>query len=229
MPPASLDPSAQTGVCDPEPGQANDDPGEVTIFCADSLVLSLRAIKTVTRQPILRLYFHRPACLAIPCTQDELSTATVTAWTASAAFSVELDSRLQTVGIPFEDAAATWPAAGSSVAPLLHRIRISGAPAEVARRTPYPYCGTAQLSDPPTVAKCFRDAVLAGRPAEMVEHLFATEGGAILWLSRYSGHGAIVRYERYAGQWIRQSGAMYLGIDDGTFDFEPWDGTFHRL
>ena len=76
---------------------------------------------------------------------------------------------------------------------------------------------------------CFRDAVLAGRVAELVENVSGTEGGAITWLFRFNGRGAISRYAGSGGHWSRQSGSMILGITPLIWDFDPWSGTEVQL
>lgn len=111
----------------------------------------------------------------------------------------------------------------------MKRPVIEGAPREVATRTPYPFCGSAELGDPSSALGCSRDAVLAGRPAELIDHVYGTEGGAITWLYRFDGQGALVRYSYDAGRWLRQAGTMILGITPTTRDFDPWWGTDKRL
>jgi hypothetical protein len=222
LPPASLDPATQTAVCDKELYWLDEAAGEATITCVDGLVLGLRALKTIASAPIERLYFQRPPCKATPCTDDQLGTATVTGWTSTDAFSVALDSRRTWIDVPTPDAGAIWPAAGSSSAPAIERPVLKGAPAEVAGRTPYPYCGEADLGQPETVTGCFRDAVLSGRPAEFIDNLVATEGGEIIRLYRFDGRGALWIYQGSDEGWFRQPGSMTLGYTPGAFDFEPW-------
>ncbi len=106
----------------------------------------------------------------------------------------------------------------------MKREAIARAPAEIADRTPYPFCGRAELGKSPAVMDCFRDAVLAGRPAEMLVQVYGTEGGAILWLDRYDGHGPVRRYQRDSGQWRRLVGTLMLGITPSGWDLDPWSG-----
>lgn len=225
LPVVSPDPSTLTVVCDPEAAQEDVDFGEATIYCIDSVRLVVRALATVTTAPIERLYFQRPTCAAAPCTDDELSTATVTGWTSDGSLTVALDSRLTTVGIPTTDPSIVWPEAGSSVVPAVSRPDLEGAPAEVVDRTPFPYCGEAEVGLPEEIEACFRDAVLSGRSAEMIDRVYGTEGGAITWLYRFDGHGAIVRYSQEGGAWQRQAGSMILGILPMTWSFDPWSET----
>lgn len=141
LPAAALDPSTLTALCDPAPGQVNIDDGVSTIACPDDLVLALRAFDTAGTAPVTRLYLLRPACPAAPCTADELATAVVLGWTSEGAMSVELDSRLTTVTAPVPEPAAARPDPGAPTVPANQRPVIPGAPAEVATRTPYPFCG----------------------------------------------------------------------------------------
>jgi hypothetical protein len=227
-----------TAVCDPEPAQANVDAGETTIFCSDALRLAASVVRTVTADPPIRLYLHRPACAAMPCSDDELSTADVAAWTASGVFGVHVDSRLEAIEQPSPIADGGWPEVAGATAPEVARPTIKTAPHEVAARTPFPWCGRAEVGEPPEVAGCFRAAVLDGRPAEMIEQVYGTEGGPVLWIYRYDGHGRIVRFQHdtsvngdgsRADSWSRSEGAMILGIDSSGWSFEPWEGTPARL
>ena len=63
--------------------------------------------------------------------------------------------------------------------------------------------------------------MLAGRTAEMIERVYGTEGGEMLWIYRYDGQGRLIRYyhDQTAGgdgrtvdAWGRSEGAMILGI-----------------
>lgn len=227
-----------TAVCDPYPNQANIDAGQSTIICSEGLELAFRAVRAVTEDPVGRLYLHRPTCASLPCTADELSTAEVTAWTPTRALSVRLDSRLAFVSEPLADEDAVWPPAGNGPNPAVKRPSITGAPREVRDRDPYPFCGMAEIGDPPQVLGCFRDAVLAGRRAEMIQRLFGTEGGELLVIYRYDGQGRLVAYEhnqtvggdgQTADTWRRAEGAMILGITSQSWDIETWWGTDQAL
>ena len=127
LPGATLDPSTLTAVCDPEAAQADIDFGEATINCPDSLQIAVQALATVTNEPIERLSFQRPVCASAPCTDDELSTATVTGWTSSESLTVALDSRLTTVSIPTHDSsdllAEGWIVRGASRLATNHQRR----------------------------------------------------------------------------------------------------------
>ncbi len=227
-----------TALCDAEPSQRDEHAGESAIPCSDGLELALRDLRTLTKDPVTRLYLQRPACAAVPCSEDELNTAHVTLWTASQAFDVALDARVQTVPPPSIAIDPAWPAPGDATAPAVRRPIIKGAPREVARREPYPYCGRADVGDPPEVLGCFRSAVLAGRPAEMIERAYGTEGGPIVMIYRYAGQGRVIllRHDnsvdangRAADEWWRDEGAVILGITPLTWSFEPWDGTDAKL
>ncbi len=214
-----------TAVCDPEPSQADAGAGESMISCADGLELALRALRAVTQDPVLRLYFQRPTCAQIPCSTDELSTARVTLGTATQAFSIQLDARSETVPQPSIANGPVWPATGLEPAPEVAEPLIEGAPDEVASGDAYPFCGTALVNDPPSVLGCFRDSVLAGRPAAMFQHLYGTEGDELLRLYRFDGGGPVVRYQRDGTAWRRSEGAMILGITPLTWNFDPWTDT----
>jgi hypothetical protein len=226
-----------TALCDGEPSQGNGEAGESLIKCSDGLAFAVVAIRTVTPEAVRRLYLQRPACATVPCTEDELSTARVGAWTATRTFSVQLDARLGTVPVPVEGNDAAWPRPGISAAPRVARPSFKGAPHEVAERDPYPFCGQAEFREPVVLA-CFRDGVLVGRPVEMVARLHGTEGADLLEIRRYAGSGPLIGYQhdqtvgqdgRAANIWRRDAGAMILGIDPSSWDFDPWWGTEQKL
>jgi hypothetical protein len=223
LPAVSPNPATQTAVCDLEAGQLDSEAGQATIHCPDGIALGLRALSTISSSPIERLYLQRLTCHAKPCTEDELSTATVTGWTATEARSVLLDSRKPTVQLT-PTSTAVWPS-GSSATPAIDRPVIEGAPAEVAGRSASPYCGEVELGEPVAVTGCFRDAVLAGRPAELIDRYVGTEEGIITRIYRFDGRGAIRSYLHTPKGWLRQVGAMILGPTPGAFDFDPWPGT----
>jgi hypothetical protein len=231
LPAVALDPSTLTALCDPTPSQTNIDAGESMIACPDVLALALRAFKTVVTAPVTRLYLLRPACPTVPCTADELDIGVVFGWTSQGAMSVALDSRLTTVTAPVPEPVAAWPDPGAPTVPPIQRPVIPGAPMEVATRTPYPFCGRddTAVALKPAVARCFIDAVIVGRPAEFIEQVYDTEGGAILQLYRFSGQGAPVRYEGENGVWSRQAGGLILPPPPPAsvgVDFEPWPETY---
>ena len=218
-----------TAVCDPEPSQGSIDAGESTVHCSDGLALALAVVRTVTQDPAIRLYLHLPTCASVPCSEDELSTAEVTIWTESLALKVQLDSRLQSVQQPVVSNDDAWPAPGSEPEPPVSRPSIEGAPSAVADRDPYPFCGRAEIGEPSSVLGCFRDAVLTGRKAEMINRVYGTEGGEILWIYRYDGAGRLRRFQQDGTNWAMNEGAMILGITPQTWDFDPWWGTERRL
>ena len=224
LPNVALDASSLTAICDWTPSQTNLDAGESTIFCGDGLMLGLRAIRTATTATVTRLYLTRPACPAIPCTPDQLNTATVTGWTAEGAFSTSLDSRLKSVTAPTRQPAVYWPAAAASVDPQAAKPGLARAPGELRDRVAYPFCGRAEVDQPAAVIGCFRDAVLDGRKAEVFQLVYGTEGGDIVWLFRYDGHGALVRYSEESTRWRRQVGSLILGPTPTTWSFDPCSG-----
>jgi hypothetical protein len=220
-----------TGVCDPDPGLREPGAGESLIGCSDGLTRAISVVRTATSDPVTRLYLVRPRCAPTGCSRRELSTAKVYVWTASNAYRVNIDWRRDTSLPPAVAINPAWPNANAAPAPAVRRPAIKSAPAEVARRTPYPFCGRAVINDPPSVATCFRNAVLAGRPVEMIETVYGTEGGAILRIDRYDGNGRIIQYQHdqsvngdgtAADQWLRNEGAMILLPNSFAWDFTPW-------
>lgn len=223
-----------TAVCDPVPSQSNIEAGEATIACSDGLALAIAAVRTAAADPVMRLYLERPRCATTPCSAAELSTATVTVWTSTRVFAVELDSRLETVDRPTLVDDAGWPESPGASAPPIERPPLEGAPTEVAGRSALPYCGRSELGDPPDVAGCFRDALLDGRAAEVIDLAFGTEGGDFLQIYRFDGTGRLVGYihdqtvdgdGRRTDAWHRSEGALILGITPFAWGFDPWTAT----
>ena len=70
---------------------------------------------------------------------------------------------------------------------------------------------------------CFRDSVLLGRPAEAVIASFGTEGGEVLDIVRFAGEGALTRYRKADGRWVRQNGSLVLDPPAGSWAFAAWD------
>jgi hypothetical protein len=223
LPRVDLDPALLTAICDPEQIQVDPDDGDTTISCQDAVVLGLRAASRATGGPITRIYVKRPACAGTPCSEDELSTATVFAWGA-AIVAVRLDSRLDTLPPPVRLAVDPWPRPGANADPRVQREDFDSAPDVVAARTPYPYCGRAAYDVPREVFACFSDRVLIGKPAEAALVTFGTEGGEVVDIIRFGGRGALTRYRQAEGRWLQARGSLILGAPGGSAGFEAWDG-----
>ena len=190
-----------TAVCDENPNLPFIDAPEPWT-CYNGLQLGFRALRT--RMPsINRLYLHRRPCAALPCTQSELDTVDVIGWLGDDAFSVTITEEPFTLTVPFAGAIAPWPSASSSVPPPVARPPIEGSSSEIRSREPYPYCGRERPHDSGQPAerkleinRCFIDAVLEGRPAEMVlipdvirePVVIRFDGrGVVAWSTRRSG------------------------------------------
>jgi hypothetical protein len=234
LPELRTDAAATLAVCSPKPGLAFVDGGEDRLGCFDAVELGLRAIQTVTDEPFDRAWLERHVCSAPPCTEEQLATGTLTAWVGERAWSTDLDARSETVAIPRSAEIATWPSLGGAV-PAVRRPRIAGAPAEVRARTPLPFCGFAEMGEPPPAKLCFLAAVLAGRPAEIVETFYGTEGGTITRVSRFEGFGAVVAYQNSVDAqaqslpWYRQLNWLHLGVAPENWNLEPLYGTDRPL
>jgi hypothetical protein len=223
LPRVDLTKETPTAVCDPEPSQANADAGESTIACGEALTLAARTVRSVSTASIERLWVRRPVCTSFPCTEDQLNTASVVVQTTAEALVVDIDGRLTSVSTPRPAPPPLWPAAGSSAVPAAAKPWITGAPAEVKKRNALPYCGRTEVSSPRAIMDCFRDAVLSGRPAEVVDLSYGTEGGEYLQVYRFSGTGPIVGYSHF-DRWIKQVGSLHLNPDDLGWSFDAWDG-----
>jgi len=223
LPLVTPDPETLTAICDPSPSQVDPNAGETTLFCFDSVVLGLRAVRLVTSAPVMRTYLVRTGCPPVPCRSDGLDTGTLVAFTADATFAVLLDSRLGTVPAPTRVSGNPWPTAGLFTSPPVGRENVLPAPRAVASRSPLPSCGRATLADPRLGLACFRSSVLLGKRAEIIREAPATDGGVVIEVIRFDGAGAITRYQRTDARWIKQLGGIVLGPTEETWDFDPWD------
>jgi hypothetical protein len=212
-----------TVVCDPDPDQGLPGSVDSQLYCADAALLGVRALATVTNEPTTRIFLERPICPAIPCFDDELETGTVTGWTADGPFTFAIDHRLDTVPTPKADPGAQWPSIQSAV-PAIDRPAIKGAPAIVARRIPYPFCGQAGYGQPVAVANCFLAAVLDGRKAELLNVEYGTEGGKITTVFRFDGAGSIHAFVFVERKWFRVDGGLVINPDAMGWSFDGWDG-----
>lgn len=223
LPVVDPDPASLTAICDPEPIQVHPDAGETAVLCHDAVVLGLRAASTATMGPITRIYVRRPRCAAIPCSSDELNTAMVVAWGFSGAVAFRIDSRLDSTSAAEHLTVDPWPRPSTLPAPEVRREVPDSAPAAVASRSAYPYCGRATFDTPQQVLTCFRDSVLLGLPAEAIKASFGTEGGEVIEIVRFAGRGAISRFQQADGRWVFQHGSLILGVPGGSWAFDPWD------
>lgn len=229
LPPIDLATQQLTAVCGPAPNQIAPGSGESTVQCSVGIERALRVIYAISSAPVRRVYLVHPPCRSLPCTEDELNSVTVTTWTSTAAVSVSLDIRVQTVSAPQSGAASAWPSAPAFTSPPVERPAIEGAPSAIAEREPYPYCGRAVMGEPSSKASCFRAAVLLGMPAEFVDNLIGTEGGSSTYLYRYAGEGQISVFRSSDGDWIEQPGAIRIGADQDSWTFHGWgDGVVAR-
>jgi hypothetical protein len=224
LPLVTPDPATLTAVCDPSPNQLDPNAGETTLFCFDSVVLGLRAMRLATSAPVRRAYLVRTGCPPVPCASDGLDTGTLVAFTGGATFAVLLDSRVATVPPPIPVSGNPWPTVGLFTSPPIGRENVLPAPPTVASRTPLPSCGRATLADPDQGLACFRSSILLGKPAEVIRESPATDGGVVIEVVRFGGTGAITRYQRTDGRWVEQVGGIVLGPTEQTWDFDAWDG-----
>jgi hypothetical protein len=211
--------SAATLVCGPQPRQLDEAADQVLMPCSDGLSDALWSFETAARS-VDQLYLRYRACRSVPCSGDELRYADVTGWSDDIAMTVTIDTQGNTVTLPVPDPQATWPAATSTEPPPVKRPVIDGAPPAVLDRVPYPFCGNAfrgvNEANEPVVMECFRSAVLAGRPAEMLDVFVVWGGTQIL---RFDGQGLITNDAEYQDGWYREAGGMILGSTPATWSF----------
>jgi hypothetical protein len=227
----TLDPTAQTAICDAPPNALDPGAGESKISCTDAIIDGVRALSADLRAEISHVRVTAQRCAVERCTTTELSTSTVIAWTTTN----EAWSTVIEVGLPegsgvwaspaVRETKPSWPSLEAKT-PAIRRPTIDGAPSIVAGRPPYPFCGTIEPFGGGDAAKgwsCFLAAVLAGRPAELLEHAVSGGGDPLVMVYRYSGAGAVVRFSGAGGKWNRANGSIILPPPGTTvWSYEPW-------
>ncbi len=227
---AKFDPDRLTVVCGRDRTSLDHEPPRPSIVCGTSrgtaLAAGLAAMESVAVKPITLLYMQGNTCPSSGCTDEAFQVATVVGWSRNGdAYRTVIDLRSATVSTPVREDSIKWPSFGASKAPAVQRPTIKAAPADVLDRSPYPFCGVARLEEPRSVARCFRDAVLDGRPAEMILHTTGAEGFPMLELYRFSGNGAVVRYRHAEGHWSRTAGTLILEGPPSVWTVDQWNGT----
>ncbi len=210
-----------TAVCDIDPGDIDLSVPESSVICEDSLLVGTRVALIMTDVLPERLYLSRPGCPG-PCSEDDLSTGIVHVWAGSRHFDVGIDTRQTFVVVTVSEATDHWPASSGSPVPAVDRPRLPFAPPSMAHRQSLPFCGGAHGVPDAVALACFRDAVLDGRPAEIID---SPVTGEAIWVYRFAGTGAVLRYRGDSGRWHVGAGALILGSDPSAWDFDPWAET----
>ena len=215
-----------TVVCDAYPDQYGNEFGRTSIHCDGDLVrLTASVVQRVTDAQIERLYLDRPECPVAPCTPEQLNIVMIHVWTAAGAWTVRLDYLAGSVSSPAPTVGDPWPAAETTPEPGVERPEFPEAPVEVRTRAALPFCGRTKNTRPFEFERCFRDAVLDGRPAEMIDVATPIDfGGRTLYIWRFDGSGAMTQYARYDGAWSRGKLVMILN-PPGSFNSISLQGT----
>jgi hypothetical protein len=210
-----LDPVLTTVVCDL--GQAGGLRADIPLVCGDEAVIATRFLASKGETPA-RIYLERTPCAAASCTQDELSTGTVSVTSSGAEYEIAVDSRADTI-IPVEVADPRWPKAAPYAPSGKPAPTFPGAPKGLVDRVPYPYCGLTQPAAAGPVNNCFRNSVLTGRPAEILQ---VAPQDRETWLYRYSGSGAVIAYVKTPQGWGRLPGSLIVDTRPTLWYFNPW-------
>jgi hypothetical protein len=200
-----------TVVCDPYQYTRNE------TVCEDVIRYAIPAVALATDDPLQRVYLRR-GC-APSCGRGERDVETIVAATEGAVWTMIIDNDSITEPVP--DPSAVWPQASGTPSPSVHRRSFSGEPTEIRDREAYPFCGP-ELGDWVAVTGCFLDAVLEGRPAEMIELTHPIDfGSPALLLTRFDGDGAVRQYLRRDKDWFRLDGSVVMR-EPGGCAFEQW-------
>lgn len=95
-------------------------------------------------------------------------------------------------------------------------------PSKIRDREPFPLCGD-EITGPggpyeTSGRQCFLQGVLAGRPVEFVSRTSGTEGAPMLFVYRFTGEGAVVRYVRDGGEWSGSACGVAPLATDAVFN-----------
>jgi hypothetical protein len=214
--------TAATAICEPEPAQGNPDSGRSTIGCTDGLTWALAAVRTLSDDDVTRMFLDRPGCAALRCSEAELNEADVYVWLGDQSYTVSLDMTGQAATVAAAAADAPWPTSSGSAVPPVTRAIVKAAPKVLAERDEMPFCGRTLRGDPPSAQGCFRDAVVEGRPAEMIDVTYTAHGERVVRLFRYTGSRPVEVYRCDGRVWRHSFGAMSLGVSPSTWDYIPW-------
>jgi hypothetical protein len=214
--------TAATAICEPEPAQANPDIGSSTIGCTDGLTWALAAVRTLSDDDVTRMFLDRPDCPALGCSEADLNEADVYVWLGDQSYTVGLDMTNQSAALAAATTDAPWPTSSGSAVPPVTRANVKAAPEVLAQRDAMPFCGRTVRGDPQSIPGCFRDAVIEGRPAEMVDVTYTAHGERVVRLFRYTGGRPVEVFRRYGRVWRHSFGAMSLRASPSMWDFIPW-------
>ena len=233
-----VDLSTAAVLCEQDPDE-NDEDGGRSMDCSGAVRDGVAAIGQVRPGRVVRVYLDRPACTE--CSPDESNLATAYAWLDDGVtIAAALDGRTDVALVSSAgDASGIWPEPGSSesppvaggggaVSPAGGRPLVLRPTTAISSREPYPYCGSTDTAVPDpddTVEEaCFLDAVIAGRPAELIATVYGIEGGTFTWLYRHDATGPVQRYEHgpdVKPGWPGSDGLLILHRADTGWDFSP--------
>lgn len=214
--PAKHVPSRTTSLCDRQQDNNGSLEGvKPPLVCEDALLIGTRVAQLLSGEKPDRMYLERSDCQ--PCSADELHTGILHVWAAGRDIDVAIDSRMRTVTVLDPGGGDGWPRAGDSSAPPLGRPKLPDAPTSLQQRARLPLCGVSRGEPSPAAQRCFRDAVVELRPAELVYRYSTGEG---LFVDRFDGTGALAHYSYIDGAWQEQRVALVLN-PDGTAWNEP--------
>jgi hypothetical protein len=205
--PLLADPASVTGICSPPPADSDG-----AIPCEEAFREAIRAAGPRSAE-VYRLEFAYGA----PCAPSALCPS------PSSNVGYVILKSINEVSVviiaPADDGRVqAWPpqpttldlfrSASFSALPVA-RPSLPGDPSsELAGRTPLPFCGRAQMTraTPSSAELCFREAVLAGQPAELVAIGSSVEGADLVEVLRYLGEGAINRDVYQSSNALGESG-----------------------
>jgi hypothetical protein len=201
-----------TVICDPYQDNSHES------VCEDVIRWVIPAVAFATDDPVQRAYLRR-GCAYPNCPRGVGHRETLVAVTPGIVWSMVIDN--DTITEPLPDPSASWPTPSGLSAPDVQRRDFAAAPGDIRDRTPLPFCGRVE-EDWVAVTQCFVDAVLEGRPAEMIELTHPIDfGSPALLVTRFDGDGAVRQYLRREDRWFRLDGSIVLREPGGAM-FEQW-------
>ena len=207
--------SRTISLCENEQDNGSLEGVNPPLVCEDALLIGTRVAQLLVGTKPDRMYLERPDCS--PCSADDLRTGILHVWAGAQDLDIAIDSRTRTIAVLDPGDGDHWPVAGDSSTPPLGRPKLPDAPTSLQQRSKLPLCGVFQGEPSPAARRCFRDAVIDLRPAELVYRYSTGEG---LFVDRFDGSGALTHYSYIGGEWQEQRGALLLN-PDGTAWYVP--------
>ena len=156
-------------ICNDDP-DPNDLDGGRPLTCPDVVRDLGKAIATVGKVSVRRLFVQRPGC--IPCDPSRSNRADGYAEDMNGnSWHVAFNGLVETLGVERIEGPIPWPDEAPALAPPVGRAPLDRPTPELADRPALPDCGVHDISaarPDERPLSCFRETVVSLRPAEVL-------------------------------------------------------------